>query len=52
MQKLLATKKIIINDIITIKQQRIVRVMEKKIEHVTDEEIENLSIETLQQHLE
>lgn len=51
-QKVLATKKIIINDIISIKEQRVVRIMEKKIEHLTDEEIENLSLEVLEQHLE
>ncbi len=35
-QKILATKKIIINDIISIKEQRVVRIMEKKIENLTD----------------
>lgn len=35
-QKILATKKIIINDIITIKENRVVRIMEKKIENLTD----------------
>ncbi len=44
MQKLLAMKRIIINDIITIKETRVVRIMDKKIEHLTDEEIDNLSI--------
>lgn len=48
----MATKKIIINDIISIKEQRVVRIMEKKIENLTDEEIENLTIEVLNQHLE
>jgi hypothetical protein len=44
LQKLLAMKRIIINDIITIKETRVVRIMDKKIEHLTDEEIDNLSI--------
>lgn len=52
LQKLLAAKKIVINDIISIKEQRVVRIMDKKIENLTDEEIDNLSLETLQQHLE
>ncbi len=52
LQKLLAAKKIVINDIISIKEQRVVRIMEKKIENLTDEEVDNLSLETLQQHLE
>ena len=30
-------KRIIINDIITIKETRVVRIMDKKIEHLTDE---------------
>lgn len=51
-QKVLATKKIIINDIVTVKEQRTVRIMDKKIENLTDEEIDNLTIEVLQQHLE
>lgn len=37
MQKILAMKKIIINDIISIKEQRVVRIMDKKIEFLTDE---------------
>lgn len=45
-------KKIIISDIISIKEQRIVRIMEKKIENLTDDEIDNLTIEVLQEHLE
>lgn len=44
LQKLLAAKKIVINDIISIKEQRVVRIMEKKIEHLTDEEIDNLTL--------
>lgn len=52
MQRLLATKKIVINDIISIKEQRVVRIMDKKIENLSDEDIDNLSLETLQQHLE
>jgi hypothetical protein len=52
LQRILATKKIIIGDIISIKEQRIVRIMEKKIENLTDEEIDNLSVEVLQKHLE
>lgn len=52
LQKILATKKILIGDIISIKEQRVVRIMEKKIEHLTDEEIDNLTVEVLQQHLE
>ena len=52
LQKLLAMKKIIVADIVTIKEQRVVRIMDKKIEFLTDEEIDNLSLEVLQQHLE
>lgn len=37
LQKLLAMKRIIISDIITIKETRVVRIMDKKIEHLTDE---------------
>jgi hypothetical protein len=52
LQKILAMKKIIIGDIISIKENRVVRIMEKKIEHLTDEEIDNLTVEVLQQHLD
>jgi hypothetical protein len=52
LQKILALKKIIIADIVHIKEQRVVRIMDKKIEFLTDEEIDNLSLEVLQQHLE
>jgi hypothetical protein len=51
-QRLLAAKRIVLNDIISIKEQRVVRIMEKKVENLTDEEIENIDLETFQQHLE
>jgi hypothetical protein len=45
-------KRIVIDDIKMIKENKVVRIIEKKIEHLTDEEIENIDMETLQQHLE
>ena len=50
--RVLAAKRNLIKDIISIKENRVVRIMDKKVEHLTDEEVENLEVEVLQQHLE